>query len=98
MMGKRSEGKMCIRERIWDIAGEYVNDNTLTVYLKRLRDKIEDNRSGYYHLHTPLRYPRSLLTAWTGTSPYLCAGKRRAEVDIPVLKERFPLPVLLQSL
>jgi len=26
---------------IWDIAGEYVNDNTLTVYIKRLRDKIE---------------------------------------------------------
>ena len=30
-------------EEIWDIAGEYVNDNTLTVYIKRLRDKIEDN-------------------------------------------------------
>ncbi|EJX03414.1 two component transcriptional regulator, winged helix family [gut metagenome] len=28
-------------EEIWDIAGEYVNDNTLTVYIKRLRDKIE---------------------------------------------------------
>ena len=26
---------------IWDIAGGYVNDNTLTVYIKRLRDKIE---------------------------------------------------------
>ena len=30
-------------EEIWDIAGEYLNDNTLTVYIKRLRDKIEDN-------------------------------------------------------
>ena len=30
-------------EEIWDITGEYVNDNTLTVYIKRLRDKIEDN-------------------------------------------------------
>ncbi len=29
-------------EEIWDIAGDYVNDNTLTVYIKRLRDKIED--------------------------------------------------------
>ena len=29
-------------EEIYDIAGEYVNDNTLTVYIKRLRDKIED--------------------------------------------------------
>lgn len=30
-------------ETIWDIAGEYVNDNTLTVYIKRLREKIEDD-------------------------------------------------------
>lgn len=28
-------------EDIWDIAGDFVNDNTLTVYIKRLRDKIE---------------------------------------------------------
>ncbi|MCD8118873.1 MAG: response regulator transcription factor [Lachnospiraceae bacterium] len=28
---------------IWDIAGDYVNDNTLTVYIKRLREKIEDD-------------------------------------------------------
>lgn len=28
---------------IWDIAGDYVNDNTLTVYVKRLRDKLEDD-------------------------------------------------------
>lgn len=30
-------------EDIWDVAGDFVNDNTLTVYIKRLRDKIEDN-------------------------------------------------------
>lgn len=30
-------------EEIWDIAGEYVNDNTLTVYIKRLREKIEQD-------------------------------------------------------
>ena len=30
-------------EEIWDAAGEYVNDNTLTVYIKRLRLKIEDD-------------------------------------------------------
>lgn len=30
-------------EEIWDAAGEFVNDNTLTVYIKRLREKIEDN-------------------------------------------------------
>lgn len=30
-------------EMIWDIAGEFVNDNTLTVYIKRLREKIEND-------------------------------------------------------
>ena len=30
-------------EDIWDIEGDFVNDNTLTVYIKRLRNKIEDN-------------------------------------------------------
>ena len=28
---------------IWDVAEEYVNDNTLTVYIKRIREKIEDD-------------------------------------------------------
>ena len=28
-------------ENMWDIEGDFVNDNTLTVYIKRLRDKIE---------------------------------------------------------
>lgn len=30
-----------ILDEIWDLAGDYVTDNTLTVYIKRLRDKIE---------------------------------------------------------
>lgn len=30
-------------ENIWDIGGDFVEDNTLTVYIKRLRDKIEDD-------------------------------------------------------
>lgn len=30
-------------EAIWDVAGDYVNDNTLTVYIKRLREKLEDD-------------------------------------------------------
>lgn len=28
---------------LWDAAGEFVNDNTLTVYIKRLREKIEED-------------------------------------------------------
>ena len=42
-----SDGRILTRSRlleeIWDVAGDFVNDNTLTVYIKRLRDKIEDN-------------------------------------------------------
>ncbi|MBO4775055.1 MAG: response regulator transcription factor [Lachnospiraceae bacterium] len=30
---------------MWDISGDFVNDNTLTVYIKRLRDKIEKDPS-----------------------------------------------------
>ena len=30
-------------EEIWDCAGDYVSDNTLTVYIKRLRDKFEND-------------------------------------------------------
>lgn len=33
--------RMQLLEEIWDAAGEFVNDNTLTVYIKRLREKIE---------------------------------------------------------
>ena len=32
-------------DELWDAAGEYVNNNTLTVYIKRLREKIEDEPS-----------------------------------------------------
>ncbi len=30
-------------DRMWDVGGEFVNDNTLTVYIKRLREKLEDD-------------------------------------------------------
>lgn len=30
-------------DELWDAAGEFVNDNTLTVYIKRLREKIEND-------------------------------------------------------
>lgn len=32
-----------ILESLWDVAGNFVNDNTLTVYMKRLRGKLEDD-------------------------------------------------------
>ena len=34
-----------ILERIWDISGNFVEDNTLTVYVKRLREKLGDGVS-----------------------------------------------------
>jgi len=34
-----------ILDLLWDNAGNFVNDNTLTVYIKRLREKIEKNPS-----------------------------------------------------
>lgn len=41
-----NQNKLVTREEIlndiWDIAGNFVNDNTLTVYIKRIREKIED--------------------------------------------------------
>jgi len=32
-----------IREALWDDAGAYIEENTLSVYIKRLRGKIEDD-------------------------------------------------------
>ena len=29
-------------DKIWDVAGNFVNDNTLTVYIKRIREKLQD--------------------------------------------------------
>lgn len=41
-----NQNKLVTREEIlsdiWDIAGNFVNDNTLTVYIKRIREKIGD--------------------------------------------------------
>ena len=32
-----------ILDKIWDVAGNFVNDNTLTVYVKRIRAKLDEN-------------------------------------------------------
>ena len=44
LMLMQNAGKVVTRERImekiWDIAGNFVNDNTLTVYIKRIRQKL----------------------------------------------------------
>lgn len=35
--------RTALLENIWDVAADFVEDNTLTVYIKRLRDKIEED-------------------------------------------------------
>jgi len=35
--------RSAILDNIWDEAGDYVNDNTLTVYIKRLRNKLGES-------------------------------------------------------
>lgn len=44
-----NRGRLMTREKlledIWDVAGDFVNDNTLTVYIKRIREKVEDDPS-----------------------------------------------------
>lgn len=49
-------------EGIWDVAGDFVNDNTLTVYIKRLREKLEDNPQEPRHIITI----RGLGYKWEG--------------------------------
>ncbi len=42
-----NKGKLLSRDRLaeelWSVSGEYVSDNTMNVYMKRLREKIEDD-------------------------------------------------------
>ena len=50
------KGQLLTRDRlldeIWDSGGDFVNDNTLTVYMKRLREKLENDPKEPRHLKT----------------------------------------------
>lgn len=39
----RTVSREQIIDKIWDLAGNYVNDNTLTVYIKRIREKVGED-------------------------------------------------------
>lgn len=41
-----------ILDKLWDGAGHFVDDNTLSVYIRRLREKLEKNPSQPEHLKT----------------------------------------------
>ena len=52
----RNAGRVVTREQIlnelWDDGGNYVDDNTLSVYVRRLREKVEADPSRPQHLIT----------------------------------------------
>lgn len=52
----KNSGKVLTRgiilDKLWDGAGNFVDDNTLSVYVRRLREKLEKNPSRPEHLQT----------------------------------------------
>jgi DNA-binding response OmpR family regulator len=41
-----------ILENLWDVDGEFVDDNSLSVYIRRLREKIEEDSSNPIYIKT----------------------------------------------
>ena len=65
----QNRGKILTREillnRLWDQSGSFVDDNTLSVYVRRLREKVESNPSQPEHLITV----RGFGYQWKAVSP-----------------------------
>ena len=60
--GDLALSRAMILEKLWDVEGEFVDDNTLSVYIRRLREKIEDNPSKPEHILTV----RGIGYKWVG--------------------------------
>lgn len=45
-------GRQTILENLWDIEGDFIDDNSLSVYIRRLREKIEENSSKPTYIKT----------------------------------------------
>ena len=47
LMFAQNQGRLvtrdAVRDALWDAGGEYVTDNAISVYVKRLREKVEDD-------------------------------------------------------
>lgn len=56
-----------ILEKLWDVTYDFVNDNTLTVYIKRLREKIEDDSTDPKYIITV----RGLGYKWDGSENHV---------------------------
>ena len=49
---KQALNRMTILQKLWDIDGEFIDDNTLSVYIRRLREKIEEDSSNPKYIKT----------------------------------------------
>ncbi len=49
---KQALNRMTILQKLWDIEGEFIDDNTLSVYIRRLREKIEEDSSNPKYIKT----------------------------------------------
>lgn len=56
-----------ILEKLWDVTYDFVNDNTLTVYIKRLREKIEGDSTNPKYIITV----RGLGYKWNGSENHV---------------------------
>ena len=52
-----------ILEKLWDVTYDFINDNTLSLYIKRIREKIEDDSSKPQYILTV----RGLGYKWNGS-------------------------------
>lgn len=44
--------RLKILENLWDVEGDFVDDNSLSVYIRRLREKIEGDSSKPIYIKT----------------------------------------------
>lgn len=49
---RQALGRLKILEDLWDIDGDFIDDNTLSVYIRRLREKIEVDSSKPIYIKT----------------------------------------------
>lgn len=49
---KQALHRTTILQKLWDIDGEFIDDNTLSVYIRRLREKIEEDSSNPKYIKT----------------------------------------------
>ena len=62
--------------RLWDCEGKYIDNNTLTVYIRRLRTKIEDDPADPQRIVTVRRMGYKWNTAKRGETACRSCGMR----------------------